>query len=91
MDLNLSQVHSTLAIPRATLKATAHPVLVMTQPLNHKAPSILPVAATPSVPDANPKKSNNVGNILLDKLQWKSKTPAAQNSKHGTSKSISKS
>ncbi|PLW46900.1 hypothetical protein PCASD_08144 [Puccinia coronata f. sp. avenae] len=91
MDSNSSQVHSTPAIPRATLKATAFPVSAMTQPLNLKGPSILPIAATPSVPDAGLKKSNNVGNILLDKLRWKSKTPAAQNSKHGTSKSISKS
>ncbi|KAI9626995.1 hypothetical protein KEM48_010039 [Puccinia striiformis f. sp. tritici PST-130] len=38
-----------------------------------------------------PKQSNNLGNILLGKLGWKSKASNNQTSKHGTSKSVNKS
>ncbi|KNF00849.1 hypothetical protein PSTG_05983 [Puccinia striiformis f. sp. tritici PST-78] len=83
-----SQTRQTPAVPHATLEAATHLI-----PPSAKLMPFESLATSP--PEANfgpiPKQSNNLGNILLGKLGWKSKASNNQTSKHGTSKSVNKS
>ncbi|OAV95309.1 hypothetical protein PTTG_26711 [Puccinia triticina 1-1 BBBD Race 1] len=80
----------TATVPHATLDAAPHHTPASTEPLPFETAPFAPTEVSSAGPSAGPRKSSHVGNILLEKLGWKSKSSHAQSSKHGTSKSISK-
>ncbi|KAA1110473.1 hypothetical protein PGT21_022493 [Puccinia graminis f. sp. tritici] len=92
LGFDFPQSRPSAAIPHATLEAAAHRTPSSSDPVplfegSPMAPSEAPLAGLSS----GPKKSNHVGNILLEKLGWKSKSSTTQNNKQGSSKSTGRS
>jgi hypothetical protein len=80
------------AIPHATLEAAAHRTPSSADPLPPtEGSSTVPSEAPSAGLSSGAKKSSHVGNILLEKLGWKSKSSATQTSKQGSSKSTGRS
>jgi len=69
LGFDYPQTRTLPSVPCATLKATAH----LRQPSgNSPSPLAPPAEAASAGPDPGHRKSNYVGNILLEKLGWKS-------------------
>lgn len=79
-------------IPQATLEAPVNP----TPPSHHTiiprtSPSLPMTEPASPAPGIGPKKSHHVGNILLGKLGWRSRTQSNQTQKPVPSKILNKS